>query len=165
MKFTKDWLRNKLEKYNMTQRELAEITGLSTETINKLVRGIRLGNEKTWKIIETAFDETKHTITFETMSGDTVEINILGNQRAIFEMIEIAKENGFDEKIVGTYIKSMEGLFYELVQSQDDIINSYESYTFDEHNQRVLITLANDFMNDFDTLLRYFPHWLGLKFA
>lgn len=55
---TKDWLREALKQNNMTQKELAEKSGLSLPSISKILAGERHGSVETWKKISRVLPDT-----------------------------------------------------------------------------------------------------------
>jgi len=48
---TKEWLREQLKIKNITQKELADGTGISVNAISKIIRGERLGSPESWEKI------------------------------------------------------------------------------------------------------------------
>lgn len=54
---TREWLKEKRNENNLTQRELADKIGLSPFTIEQIEQGKRLGSAKTWEKIENFFSE------------------------------------------------------------------------------------------------------------
>lgn len=62
---SKEWLKNILNEKKMTQKELAEKTGLSLNAISKIVRGERYGSDDTWVKIINALSDEHQNISYE----------------------------------------------------------------------------------------------------
>ena len=54
---TKEWLKKQREKAKLTQKELADNTGISVNAIRNIEQGQRLGSIETWTKIERFFNE------------------------------------------------------------------------------------------------------------
>lgn len=68
---TKEWLRIALDKKNMTQKQLAESTGVSVNAISKIIRGERLGSAETWEKIENVLNFGEPNLSHA--SGENIE--------------------------------------------------------------------------------------------
>ena len=53
---TKEWLKKQREKAKLTQKELADNTGISVNAIRNIEQGQRLGSIETWTKIERFFN-------------------------------------------------------------------------------------------------------------
>ena len=96
---TKEWLINKREEFNITQKELANAIGLSEYSIQNIEQGRRIGSEDTWNKIEEYFKYKENVKNGLINSNSMYRIKINENittraMNNLFYQIEIYDEKG-----------------------------------------------------------------------
>ena len=72
---TSKWLKEMRKKFNLSQKQLSEESGVNKLTIENLEQGRRKGSDETWELIETYFNKKKNdpTINISIDSEDIIE--------------------------------------------------------------------------------------------
>lgn len=120
---TRNWLKEKRNENNLTQRELADKIGLSPFTIEQIEQGKRLGSAETWEKIENFFsEETDIKISYE--SEDLIE-----------ELKQDIAEFGEDHPCILVYKVIEDYIFftnYDFI-TEEDPFNPDEELKKDDH--------------------------------
>lgn len=106
---TKEWLRCQLSENNITQKQLAEATGLSVNAISKIVRGERLGSPDSWEKIKKYF--LGYNENFSYASDEIID-----------ELERDIEEFGEDEKCILVYKVINDNIFftnYDFIVEED----------------------------------------------
>lgn len=70
---TREWLLDALSRHKMTQKELAEKSGLSLPAISKICIGERLGSPESWNKILTVFNTSNVSVESSNMIEELKE--------------------------------------------------------------------------------------------
>jgi len=100
---TKEWLREQLKIKNITQKELADGTGISVNAVSKIIRGERLGSPESWEKILNFLEYDGSIYSFD--SGELIE-----------EIKQDIEEFGEDEQCY---------LFYQIIDN-NIIFDNYD---------------------------------------
>ena len=91
---TSKWLKEMRKKFNISQKQLSEESGVNKLTIENLEQGRRKGSEKTWNLIETYFNKKN--------SDSTINISY-DSENLIEELKQDIEEFGEDCKCILIY--------------------------------------------------------------
>ncbi len=96
----KEWLKKMRAKFNITQKQLSDESGVNKLTIENLEQGKRKGSEETWKLIEDYFEKREKGIIDISMDSEDL----------IQELQEDIEEFGEDHPCILVY-KYKNGIF------------------------------------------------------
>lgn len=146
---TKEWLIEKRNEFNITQKDLANAIGLSEYSIQNIEQGKRKGSDYTWDKIEQYFQYKENTKNDKIKSNIAYRINInekitMRGMNNLFYQIEIYDEKGHSIRTIQyqrNCIAKMlhETPIFEFFKSSDGkLINSIQCNEYCDKLERVI---------------------------
>lgn len=159
-KRTREWLKKARKEAGLTIRELAQLSGFSQPSIEKVLSGERAGSVEFWESIENVIDNHTKTLRLKNRDGSYTEIPYSSENSAAFKMLATAKKHGKGIEAVEEYVWTMGDFWQEIIDTQIDISNSDEKRLSDINVLNILEDVATDMMR-VEMLEKYFDKYLS----
>lgn len=159
-KRTKEWLKKAREEAGLTIRELAQLSGFSQPSIEKVLSGERAGSTEFWESIENVIDNHTKTLKLKNRDGSYTEIPYSSENSAAFKMLATAQKYNKGPEAIEEYVWTMGDFWLEIIENQQDISTSDERRLSDINILNILERIAIDNMQ-MDSLEKYFDDYLS----
>ncbi len=125
MEKNKDWLITVRKQKNMTQKELAEMLGLTVNTISHIEQGQRIGSDSTWNKIFEFFGEYEDSM---KVNEENI-INFLELEKC--NIVQIIKEKSQNEVIFNHFIdKDYHDIVHYFISSINTLEETNKVYLY-----------------------------------